>query len=390
MVVPNVAAVYCRVSTTNQAEEGTSLASQEAACQAYAAEHGYTVGPTFTDVHSGADLFGRPGMAELLRTVKAKQVGVIVAHALDRLSRSQVHFGLIYSEAAHAGVPIELVTEKLDDTPVGRFVMAAQSFSAEIEREKIRERSVRGKLTRIQSGKIHGFGGELFGYQRDKDAGVRTIVESEAAVVRRIFAAVAVDGTAVRSLAKDLNAAGIPAPSTGRSVYKDGRTCKWNPSSLYRILSEPAYKGDTVLWRRLARGNGKQWQLRDESEWIMLPEGTTPAIVSPETWEAAQDRLRASTAATTRNQARPYLLRGLIYCSVCACRMSPMPEHRTIVYRCSSRDRLGVPCGGKRVPGVNIETWAVGATCEDPPQSGHHRRRGRAPANGRTGHLAHC
>ena len=69
-----------------------------------------------------------------------------------------------------------LVTEKLDESPVGRFVMAAQSFTAEIEREKIRERSVRGKKTRIQTGKIHGHGSDLFGYHRDKDAGRRFLV----------------------------------------------------------------------------------------------------------------------------------------------------------------------------------------------------------------------
>ena len=113
---PKIAAIYCRVSTTAQSEEGTSLASQEAACRAHAESLGYSVGPIFTDVHSGADLFGRDGMTALLHAVKAREVGIVVAYALDRLSRSQIHFGLIYSEAIHAGVPIELVSEKLDDS----------------------------------------------------------------------------------------------------------------------------------------------------------------------------------------------------------------------------------------------------------------------------------
>jgi site-specific DNA recombinase len=342
----------------NQSAEGTSLASQEAACRAHAESLGYAVGPIYTDVHSGADLFGREGMSALLHAIKAREVGIVIAHALDRLSRSQIHFGLIFSEALHAGVPIELVSEKLDDSPVGRFVMAAQSFSAEIEREKIRERSVRGKKTRIQSGKIHGFGADLFGYVRDKEAGKRTIVDDEAATVRRVFDAIAVEGMSVRGLARLLNEDGVPSPSKGRRTYKDGRTCKWNPSSLYRMLREPAYKGDTILWRRQSRGSGKMWQYRDESEWIHLPEGTTPPIVSVETWDMVQARLEASTATSTRNAFRPYLLRGMIYCSVCGCRMSPQPEHGRMVYRCTSRDRLGSPCGGKRVPGADVEAWA--------------------------------
>ncbi len=241
------AAIYCRVSTTAQSEEGTSLASQEAACRAHAKVLGYSVGPIFTDVHSGGDLFGRDGMTDLLRAIRQREVGIVIAYALDRLSRSQIHFGLIYSEADHAGIPIELVTEKLDDTPVGRFVMAANSFSAEIEREKIRERSLRGKKTRVQSGKIHNHSAELYGYRRDKERGVRTVYASEARIVQRIFAAIAYEGTTVRSLARDLNSDDVPAPSAGKRVYKDGRVCRWNPSTLYRILADPSYKGDTVL-----------------------------------------------------------------------------------------------------------------------------------------------
>jgi len=316
------------------------------------------VGPIFSDVHSGADLFGREGMAALLRAIKQREVGVVIAHALDRLSRSQIHFGLIYSEANHAGVPIDLVTEKLDDTPVGRFVMAANSFSAEIEREKIRERSLRGKRTRIQSGKIHNHSAELYGYRRDKERGIRTTYAPEEAVVRRIFAAIAQDGISVRTLARTLNTDGVPAPSTGKRVYKDGRVCRWNPSTLYRILADPAYKGDTVLWRHRSRGNGKMWQLRDESEWVRLPDGTTPAIVSVETWDAAQARLATGTISSTRNADRPYLLRGLLYCSLCGNRMYSTPEHGRPMYRCSSRGKTGGSCGGKRVNGEAIETWA--------------------------------
>jgi site-specific DNA recombinase len=357
---PPIAAIYCRVSTTAQSEEGTSLVSQEAACRAHAEALGYAVGPIFTDVHSGADLFGRDGMEALLQSIKQREVGVVIAHALDRLSRNQTHFGLIYSEASHAGVPIELVTEKLDDTPVGRFVMAANSFSAEIEREKIRERSLRGKKTRIQSGKLHNHAGELYGYRRDKQAGVRIVEPSEAAIVARIFDAIAYQGASVRGIARQLNAEAVPVPSAGKRVYRDGRICRWNTSTLYRMLAEPAYKGETVLWRRRARSDGRAWQFRDEREWVRLPEGTTPAIVTDATWDAAQARLQATTIADTRNVTRPYLLRGVIFCAVCGSRMYANPEHGRLTYRCSSRDKASGACGGKRVNGGDIERWAWG------------------------------
>ncbi len=176
--------------------------------------------------------------------------------------------------------------------------------------------------------------------------------------MQRIFNAIAREGTTVRSLARNLNSDSVPAPSAGKRVYQDGRVCRWNPSTLYRMLADPSYKGDTVLWRHRSRGAGKMWQLRDEGEWIRLPEGTTPAIVPTEIWEAAQERLRAGTVTTTRNANRPYLLRGLIYCSICGKRMYTSPERGRTVYRCSSRDKAGGACGGKRVNGEAVETWA--------------------------------
>ena len=45
--IPNVAAIYVRVFTTAQSEEGTSLDTQETACRAHAAQLGYAIGPVF-------------------------------------------------------------------------------------------------------------------------------------------------------------------------------------------------------------------------------------------------------------------------------------------------------------------------------------------------------
>lgn len=355
--LPLTAAVYCRVSTAGQEEDGTSLQSQEAACRAHAEALGYTVAAVYRDVHSGADLFGRPQMTELRQSMRRRDIGIIVAYALDRLSRKQVHQGLIYAEAEHAGVPIELVTEKLEDTPEGRLLLSVKGYAAEVEREKIRERSLRGKRTRIENGKLPNFGAELYGYRRDKAQGVRRIEPGEASIVVRVFASFANDGATVRGIARALNDEVVSTPSAGKRVYRDGRVCRWNPSTIQRILTEPAYMGKTIAWRRRARKDGRQWEYRDPSEWIELPEGTTPALVTPEMWNAAQTRLAATTAATTRNQTRPYLLRGLIYCAVCGLRMYAESEHGRPIYRCSSRDRAGAPCGGKRVPAEVAETW---------------------------------
>ena len=63
---PKLAAIYARVSTTDQADKGYSLPTQLEACQAMARQEGYTVPDThvFTDDYTGTSL-NRPQFAPL-------------------------------------------------------------------------------------------------------------------------------------------------------------------------------------------------------------------------------------------------------------------------------------------------------------------------------------
>src|SRR5687768_3073032 len=111
------AALYPRVSTAGQEADGSSLGTQEAAMRAYAAERGYEVAHVLVEVHTGTELWERPQLGRLRELVRSRAVDVVVAYAIDRLSRDPVHLGVIISEAEHAGVAVEFVTEPLDDSP---------------------------------------------------------------------------------------------------------------------------------------------------------------------------------------------------------------------------------------------------------------------------------
>jgi site-specific DNA recombinase len=357
------AAIYCRVSTDRQEREGTSLDSQRERSLAYAAERGYRVDDrhVFREAASGTTWRDREKLQALLAAARAGEFSVLIVYATDRLSRKQVHSGVILDRLQEASVRLESVTEPdIDETALGQFLRAVRAFVAESENEDRAERSVRGKLTRIKNGKLHNHGTDLYGYRRDKAVGVRVVEEREAEIVMRIYGWCALDRLPTRAIIRRLNAEGIPAPSVSgvKRVYKDGHTPLWQHSTVYRILTEPAYKGDTVLWRYRSHGNHKRAEMRPEADRIHL-DGVTPAIVSPELWQAVQDRLTTTTGATTRNGARPYLLRGLISCDVCGLPMRTQPEHGRRVYRCSSREKACGACGGKRVPAdvVEAELW---------------------------------
>ena len=163
-MVPVKALVYSRVSTDAQERDGTSLDTQERECREYAQAKGWTVVECIKDTASGYTL-DRPGIERTRQLLWQGEVDVVVAYAVDRLSREQNQTGVLFYEVEQAGARLEFVTEKFEDTAVGRFILAAGAFTAEVEREKIAERTMRGKLERARAGKLpQGTGKGCYGY----------------------------------------------------------------------------------------------------------------------------------------------------------------------------------------------------------------------------------
>src|SRR6187549_617945 len=158
------AIVYGRVSTDAQERDGTSLDTQERACLDFARTQGWRVVETIRDTASGYTL-DRPGVERVRRLLREGAGDMVVAYAVDRLSRNQNHIGILVDEIQQGGARLEFVTERFEDTAVGRFILAARAFVGEVEREKMGERTTRGKIERARSGRIpQGFGRGCYGY----------------------------------------------------------------------------------------------------------------------------------------------------------------------------------------------------------------------------------
>lgn len=378
--------VYCRVSTKGQEQDGTSLDSQETACCAHAKKLGYSVGRVTREVYSGAELYDRPKLSQDRADIRAGKFQALIVYALDRLSRDPIHVEILAEECVRAGCELIFVSGPLDDSPEGQLIRFVGGYAARQEREKIRERQLRGKHTRALQGKLWNYGTSLYGFHRDKALGIRIIYEPEARVVRLIFHWAAEEGLGIRTIAQRLNDQGIPSPAVGKLTYPDpDRKPRWGRNQVLRVLHHPAYKGETYAWRtrrptkpedrrRPDFNSADQVIVRPQSEWIKLPDGTTPTLISPELWQRAQDTLKNNRGAATRNAKVPYLLRGMVFCGVCGQAMYSNIEnsgtnHAHRVYRCSSRDKAGGACGGGRIPAELVEQWTwecVSSTLKNP------------------------
>lgn len=360
-------AIYVRVSSKGQ-EEGTSLATQEAACRAYAAEHDLVIDEqhVYRETFTGVELWDRPQLTRLRAAIARGEVDVVVAHAIDRLSRDPVHLGVILSEADHRGVAVAFVTEPLDDSPEGQLIQYVRGYAAKIEHMKIRERSMRGKRARAESGKLMAAGRPRYGYQwRDDTKAAYDLDPEKSLVVRRIYHQY-VDGYSLRQIARGLTRDGIPTP-TGLAT--------WQCDPVRKILTHPFYSGRASNWGFCKRPN--QAARFDPETAIPLPDGTVPAIVSQAVWDRAQQRLVANKHGAPRDARIPegsLLLRGRITCAECGGVMSPerytyTPAGRRdadagqprYMYRCRQTSPNGGGCRRCSIQATQIDAaaWEV-------------------------------
>jgi len=307
------AIIYSRVSTDAQERDGTSLETQERACEALMNDRGWRVVRRIRDAASGASL-ERDGLEELRGMLRRGEADTVVAYAVDRLSRNQNHIGILFDEFQRAEAQLEFVTERFEDTAVGRFILAARAFIAEVEREKILERTTRGKTERARSGKIpQAFGKGCYGYTYNPETGRRDVEPYQASVVRRIFERYA-ETRSFSAVCSELNDAGIPAFSGGQ----------WYPITVRRVLMNEAYTGRTVYRRTKrvpVRGTGARRRSRvieqPAAEWIDIP-GATPAIIDDALWSRIRAIIEDPARTARRSVARrDYALRGRLRCALC-------------------------------------------------------------------------
>jgi hypothetical protein len=98
-------ALYARYSSDNQRD--ASIEDQLRICRENAEREKWTVVSTYKDAGiSGASMILRPGIQTLLQDAQRQQFDVVLAEALDRISRDQADVATLFKHLRFAGVPI--------------------------------------------------------------------------------------------------------------------------------------------------------------------------------------------------------------------------------------------------------------------------------------------
>ncbi len=323
------AALYARYSSDQQ--NAASIADQQRICRERAEREGWQIVASFEDAAiSGATMILRPGVQRLLAEAQAGKFDIVLAEALDRVSRDQADVATFYKHLQFARVPLITLAEgEISELHVGLKGTMNALFLKDLAKKT--HRGLRGRVEKGFSAGAVGYGYRMvrrLTSEGELVRGEREIDPVQALVVERIFREFA-DGKSPLAIARDLNAEGVAGPA-GKS---------WRDTSIRGdvrrgtgIINNELYVGVRV-WNHKHSvtdpASGKSvTRFNPESEWIRneVPE---LRIVADDLWEAAkrQQRALAERHAGIREAAqaralvgarRPaYLLSGLLECGVC-------------------------------------------------------------------------
>ena len=308
------AVLYLRVSTVRQAERDLSIPDQRAQCTAFCAANRFNIVGEFVDAGASATTDSRPDFQRMLDAARKKPrpFDVIVVHSLSRFFRDAIEGGLHLRSLERAGVRVISVTQQLSDDPSGQLVRQILLTFDEYQSRENAKHTTRAMKQNAAEGFWNG-APPPFGY-RTVEAGCRGdkvkkklgIYETEAAVVRRIFA-LALEGEAgvpcgVKRIAAMLN---VEGPSFRKGL-------KWSTGLVHRILTNETYTGTHTFNRVSAR-------TREPKPLDEHVRSACPVIIPAELFAAvgASLRARAPARVAPRTVASPMLLAGLATCGQC-------------------------------------------------------------------------
>lgn len=336
----NRIAIYARYSSDLQSD--SSIEDQLRICNEKAKQQGWEVVTQYNDrAISGASMMQRSGLQSLIQDAMAGKFDIVLAEALDRLSRNLHDISGLYQQLQFAGVRIITLSEG----EINTIHIGLNGTMNELFLKNLADKTRRGLRGKIEAGKHVGL---CYGYKVKKqfDAngeaikGDREIDEEKAKIINRIFHEYAIKNKSPKAIAAQLNVENIPCPS-GSSWGQS--TINGNRKRGTGILNNVLYIGQ-MIWNKtrfIKTPEGKRVpRFNPENEWIRK-DVPKLRVIAQELWDAAKARQKKldNKGGYLGTKRRPkYLLSGLLKCGCCG---GGFPKHNSERYGCSNARNKG-------------------------------------------------
>lgn len=334
-------AIYARLSVENsgKSENVDVIANQIEICKSYIADRPYlSLVETYIDNGHTGTVFDRPEFNRLMNDIKSGRIKCLVVRDLSRFGRDYIETGTYLERIfPQIGLRFIAIKENYDnfDTdgsneslmiPLQNMINAL--YSKDISRKVSTALKAQMEQGTFQKRNLP------YGYRWNEEHTNMVIDEETASYVRLIFQR-KIEGCSMPMILDELDRLG----ATNTELRKrqngtrtgDGCSCKgWHKSTVYGILTNPHYVGDTVLGRSMvAIYKGiKSHNVKDKDEWIVFP-NTHQAIISRENFQKVQDIMNAASVARQTKMQKSEEIRatlinlfdGKIFCADCGKRM---------------------------------------------------------------------
>ena len=292
MTCVSKAALYIRVSTEEQANEGQSVAAQTETLTRFCKLYDIEIFDIYRDLGiSGKDTINRPGLQRMLKEGMEGKFNMVLVWKISRLSRNLKDLLQVIDQLERSGIVFSSYSEKFDtSTAVGRMTLQLLGSIAEFERNTIIDNIKLGLQEYARKG---GKTGTVLGYEHQGSS--LSIVPREAEAVSLIYKLYTIDRMSMSDIAEELNCLG----------YRTKRNKLFRKDSISVILSNPVYTG----FNRHKVGTPEEYHVQ----------ATHPSIIDKETWEAAQRLRRTNTHKRPRKAHHTsFLLAGILQCPQCS------------------------------------------------------------------------
>ena len=348
--------IYARLSNDDD-QEMNSLLNQQEICHGFAEQHGYTIVGQSSDDNVSGMKFNRRGLDELTAAVDAGKINAVIVKDLSRLGRHRTQTALFIDYLREHQVRVVSATEGIDTfRDEDDLIIGVRSLMNDYYARDISKKIRAGYRQKQQEGIVIT---PPFGYRKDRNTNTIEL-HPEASETVQIIYSLYLQGLGQKEIARRLNALGRKTPAQLRaeqcgkevcaaSKTSDGRYV-WTYASVKNILVEEAYTG-VLINHRSETNSGKAKRL-EQAEWYRH-ENFFPVMIERDTWEKAQQKLKAQARPANGNKAK-HRYAGLILCKECGSPFVPMIRYwngkRRVEYVCKGYHRNGKSyCSSHRI-----------------------------------------
>ena len=334
------AAGYARVSTEKEEQETSFDAQVKYYTEYIQSRPDWEFVDVYTDDGiSATSTRKRDGFNQMVSDALAGKIDLIVTKSVSRFARNTVDSLTTVRMLKEKGIEIYFEKEQIwTFDSKGELLITIMSSLAQEESRSISENTTWGQRRRMQEGRVSMAYGQFLGYDRGED-GKPIVNENEAHIVRLIYK-LFIEGKTPSAIGRYLMNQGIPSPSGKKT---------WQTSVVKSILSNEKYAGNALLQKGFTTDFLTKSRKKNEGEvpqfWV---EGSHPAIISLDEWEAVQAEMARRTAlGRPMGCNSPFSTR--IICGECGKYYGSKvwgsnTKYRRMVWRCNAKYKGDHPC----------------------------------------------